>query len=198
MSAIVKARDCLPLPEALAAEMESLRGRLECTAFRITHNRADAAEVVCEVFRCFALRHGQFDRARCALFTYLYRAVVNRSLNVLRSRERHPCVDLDSVPESALACDGPAEQFRVAELGRLLAAAQAVLSPRERDCLHLVAEMGFSPDEAADVLRLERHQVYHALAGAKEKLRAVLCGPGFARRVADWGVEVQKKPGSGV
>lgn len=70
---------------ALEGVHQRYRSRLETVAFRILGNRADAEDVVQKIF--LSLRNLTF-RGNSSLWTYLYRAAVNGSVNVLRARRR--------------------------------------------------------------------------------------------------------------
>lgn len=61
------------------------RSRLESVAYRILGDRADAEDVVQRIF--LRLPRARF-RGDASVWTYLYRAAVNTSVNVLRSRKR--------------------------------------------------------------------------------------------------------------
>ena len=71
--------------ESLADLHGRYRKRLEGVAFRILGNHADAEDVVQRIFMKLPRAH---FRGESSVWTYLYRASVNASVNVLRSRRR--------------------------------------------------------------------------------------------------------------
>jgi RNA polymerase sigma-70 factor (ECF subfamily) len=72
-------------PGALDALHRRYQRRLEAVAYRILGDRSDAEDVVQRVF--LRLPGARF-RGDSSVWTYLYRAAVNMSVNVLRSRRR--------------------------------------------------------------------------------------------------------------
>jgi RNA polymerase sigma-70 factor (ECF subfamily) len=72
-------------PDAIARIHGRYRGRLEAVSYRILRNYADAEDVVSKIF--MALRRTKY-RGESSLWTYLYRASVNGSVNMIRSRQR--------------------------------------------------------------------------------------------------------------
>src|SRR6187401_3526143 len=81
--------------EALASEFETLfREHYELvyrTAYSVTGNRPDAEDVLQTIFlRLFRRLPPDFDRNPKG---YLYRAAINLSLNIVRSRKRQASAD---------------------------------------------------------------------------------------------------------
>jgi RNA polymerase sigma-70 factor (ECF subfamily) len=72
-------------PDAFEEIYARYRSRLEAVACRILGSHADAEDVVQNVFQ--ALPHAAY-RGSASLWSYLYRAAVNGSINLLRSRRR--------------------------------------------------------------------------------------------------------------
>jgi len=77
---------------SLEALHRRYRTRLESVAFRILGDRADAEDVVQRIF--LRLPEARF-RGESSVWTYLYRAAVNTSVNVLRSRRRRERMQRD-------------------------------------------------------------------------------------------------------
>ncbi|MFH1130035.1 MAG: sigma-70 family RNA polymerase sigma factor [Pseudomonadota bacterium] len=82
--------------EAFGQLVRMYQRRVYLIAFRMTGNHEDANDVAQEAFirafRGISSFQGQSD-----FFTWLYRIVINVSLNHLRSRRRRPVVSLDDV-----------------------------------------------------------------------------------------------------
>ena len=72
-------------PVSLESLHRRYRTRLEAIAYRILRDRADAEDVVQRIF--LRLPHTRF-RGDASVWTYLYRAAVNTSVNLLRARPR--------------------------------------------------------------------------------------------------------------
>lgn len=70
-------------------------GRVYATAWRLTRNRDDAEDVLQEAFIALA-RHAASIRRGEALGRWLYRAAVNRAMDLLRRRRALVSLDADS------------------------------------------------------------------------------------------------------
>ncbi len=160
-------------PDALAEAHRRYRARLEAVAYRILHNRADAEDVVQRVF--LAVQNSAY-RGTASVWTYLYRAAVNGSVNVLRSRRRHAALEREHL-QPGLAREPSADAESQVLEGELLAAiAQALLKvkPQHRRVLTLRIVWDMSNTEIA-----EREQVPLATVGTwlrrgREELRKSL------------------------
>jgi RNA polymerase sigma-70 factor (ECF subfamily) len=108
--------------EGSSTSLETLhrryRTRLEAIAFRILGDRADAEDVVQRIF--LRLPRTRF-RGESTVWTYLYRAAVNTSVNVLRSRRRRERMQRELTLAAA-----PVEP------GRAFAPSLAAASPESR------------------------------------------------------------------
>src|SRR5215216_4186145 len=124
------------LGEALADEFEALfQEHYELvyrTAYSVTGNRPDAEDVLQTIFlRLFRRLPSDFDRNPKG---YLYRAAINLSLNIVRSRKRQaPVEDLEQMPAPLEAAPAdPDDAIR-----RALLDAIARLKPRAVEILIL-------------------------------------------------------------
>ncbi len=127
------------------------RGRLEAVAYRILGDWGDAEDVVQRVL--VALPGASF-RGTSSLWTYLYRAAVNGSVNVLRAKRRRAAneeVALEHGLAQALAVQGDPES-RVLEGEILAAVAKALLAvkPQHRRALALRIVWDLSNTEIAE------------------------------------------------
>lgn len=152
------------------------RRRLEAVAYRIVGNRADAEDVVQRVFS--VLPHAAW-RGSASLWSYLYRAAVNGSVNLLRSRRRREGMErevlarsLDPTPRT------PDPEARVLEGEVLAAVARALLEvkPRHRRVLVLRIVHGLSNMEIAHREGLPPATVGTWLRRGREELREAM-GP---------------------
>jgi RNA polymerase sigma-70 factor (ECF subfamily) len=148
------------------------RGRLEAVAYRILGNHADAEDVVQKIF--MALRSSSF-RGDSSLWTYLYRAAVNGSVNVLRSKRRQEAAE-QRLLESQLHTPPPAPacaEARVLE-GEILAEvakALLVVKPQHRRVLTLRIMHGLSNTEIAEREELPLATVGTWLRRGREELQ---------------------------
>lgn len=153
------------------------RGRLESVAYRVLGDRAEAEDVVQRLF--LALPRTCY-RGRARLWTYLYRAVTNGALSVLRSRRRREAME-EMVRSRALAAAPAADaspEAQVLETEVLSAVASALLhvSPRHRRVLVMRIVWGLSNTEIAAREGIPLPTVGTWLRRGREELRQRL-GP---------------------
>jgi len=142
---------------ALEALHRRYRRRLEAVAYRILGDRADAEDVVQRIF--LRLPETRF-RGESSVWTYLYRAAVNTSVNVLRSRRRRERMQnelslaagpLDAAPTPASAEHTASQESQVLEGEILAGVARALLrvKPQHRRVLVMRIVWGLSNVEIA-------------------------------------------------
>ncbi len=162
-------------PNALSEAYERYRARLESVAYRILRDRADAEDVVQRVF--IAVQNATY-RGTASLWTYLYRAAVNGSVNVLRARRRRASLESEHfrqllVRESSRERDAEA---KVLEGEMLAAVARALLrvKAQHRRVLNLRIVWNLSNTEIAEREGLPLATVGTWLRRGREELRANL------------------------
>jgi len=150
------------------------RSRLEAVAYRITGNQADAEDVVQRVFQALP---GSAYRGRASLWSYLYRAAVNGSVNLLRLRHRRTRLEREALGRSLVEprTEGNPES-QVLEGEILAAVAQALLRvrPQHRRVLVLRIHQGLSNTEIAQREELPLATVGTWLRRGREELRQSL------------------------
>lgn len=160
---------------ALAAVHERYRARLESVAQRVVGNRADAEDVVQRVFQ--ALPGAQY-RGTASLWTYLYRAVLNGSVNLLRSRRRREAAEAELLGEALVRADAEREspESHVLEGELLAAVAKALLRVKERHRHVLVLRVvwGYTNTEIAEREGVPLATVGTWLRRGREELRRAL------------------------
>lgn len=149
-------------PDALERAHTRYRTRLEAVAYRILRNHADAEDVVQRIF--LSARNASF-RGTASLWTYLYRAAVNGSVNVLRSKRRREKLEQQVYEQALVAPAKPLNanpEARVLEGELMAAVAQALLKvkPQHRRVLVLRVIHGLTNTEIA-----EREQLPLATVG---------------------------------
>jgi RNA polymerase sigma-70 factor (ECF subfamily) len=162
-------------PGAFEEAHGKYRSRLEAVAYRIVGNRADAEDVVQGVF--LALPRAAY-RGSASLWSYLYRAAVNTSVNLLRSRKRIDGLKRE-VTAQALAAEAPKAsdtESQVFEAEVLAAVAKALLQvkPQHRRVLVLRINHGFSNTEIAEREGIPLATVGTWLRRGREELRELL------------------------
>lgn len=164
-------------PAALADAHGRYRVRLEAVAYRIVRSRADAEDVVQRVFQALP---GASYRGSASLWSYLYRAAVNGSVNLLRSRRRRELLRDDLCRDATLAArplaSDPETSVFEGELLSNVARALLRVKPRHRRVLILRIKHGLTNVEIARNEGIPPATVATWLRRGREELRAAL-GP---------------------
>lgn len=166
-------------PDAFGELVTRHRDVLWAVALRTTGNPSDAEDALQEAL-ISALRSVERFERRSAVRTWLYRIVVNASLDRLRRNAARPTAPLDGV-DPAHPVDDTA---RATDRMDVMAALQ-LLSPGQRAAVVLVHIEGMSVAEAADVLELPEGTVKSRCSRARAQLAEILRpgNPGASRRV---------------
>jgi RNA polymerase sigma-70 factor (ECF subfamily) len=164
------------------AELQRLYGaRIFGYFCRQLKDRAEAEDLTQEVFLRLYRSRGRYQpRARFA--TWIFHITQNVARNALRSRRRHPCVQLAGAPgdrnllEALLSDPGgdPSRPLERAELAGVVRAAVAELAGRQRAAVELhqfhnrtyaevAAELDMTPKAAKSLLYRARNQLREAL-----------------------------------
>ena len=157
---------------AFAVAHQRYASRLESVAHRIVGNHADAQDVVQKIF--LALRRSSYQ-GRSSLWTYLYRAAVNGSVNVLRSKRRREAAERNLLEQKLLY--GPSAGFspesKVLEGEIMACVAQALLyvKPQHRRVLVLRIVHGMTNSEIAEREDLPAATVGTWLRRGREELQ---------------------------
>jgi RNA polymerase sigma-70 factor (ECF subfamily) len=161
-------------PDALADANRRYRSRLEAVAYRVVGNHADAEDVVQRVF--LALPRAAY-RGSASLWSYLYRASINASVNLLRARKRQQNLR-ENVFSDALVgtADVATPEARVLEGEVLAAVARALLrvKAQHRRVLVLRIHHGLTNTEIAQQEELPMATVGTWLRRGREELRREL------------------------
>lgn len=146
------------------------RAKALAIARRIVGDTDDAEDVVQDVFirLCGAKANGHFG-GRAAYTTWLYRVMVNSSINSLRSRRRRDRVSsLSSEPLT------PEEEAIGAELAEMFRSALAEVNERHQQILWLREMRGMSYPEIASLLRIPEGTVKSALNRGRTQVQEIL------------------------
>ena len=144
------------------------------TAYGITGRAEDAEDVLQTVFLRL-LRRGSTSELQRNTKGYLYRAAVNRSLDVLQARQRQVPADHvfpveETVEETAEPTD--AELFGITH--RQLSRALSQLQPRAVEMLLLRYTHDYSDAEIAKMLGTSRGVIAVSLFRARRRLKKLL------------------------
>jgi len=162
-------------PAALPELHRRYRRRLEHVASRVLGDAADAEDVVQRIF--LALPTAAY-RGTASLWTYLYRAAVNGSVNVLRARRRREALAERELQRALVAAaDGAGDPEACVLEGEILGAvAHALLEvkPQHRRALVLRIVWDLSNTEIAEREGVPLATVGTWLRRGREELRAAL------------------------
>ncbi|HEY1916497.1 MAG TPA: RNA polymerase sigma factor [Streptosporangiaceae bacterium] len=167
---VARARD----GDAVSYEQLVLRyqGPMYRLALRMLGNRADAEDVVQEVFLSVWRRLGTLaDDA--AFVAWLYRMTTNRCLNVIRARRPSADVDFDEQPSGSPA-GRPERAAEVSAQLTVLTGALEQLTAEQRACWLLREVHGRSYDEIAQTLGTTGTAVRGRIARARAQLAEVM------------------------
>jgi RNA polymerase sigma-70 factor (ECF subfamily) len=139
------------------------------TAFRMLGNRSDAEDAVQTSFirLTSGLKHFQ---ARSKLSTYIYRIIINVSLDMIKKQKREKYLDIER--------DNPRVQ-PTHDLRLALEDAIASLPDMQRACFILFAVEGVKQSEIARIMDLSLGGVKSNIFHAKKRLRKILESPEF-------------------
>jgi RNA polymerase sigma-70 factor (ECF subfamily) len=145
-------------------------------ALRMTGSRADAQDVVQDVFLRLWQRPDAWRPGQAQFSTWLYRVVVNRCLDLKR---RPKGTDLDSVEEPQDPDANAEDSLLDAERNRALDSAVRQLPERQREAIVLTYTAGLRNAEAASAMEISVKAFEALLVRAKRELRDYLAGQGW-------------------
>ena len=145
-------------------------------ALRMTGSRADAQDVVQDVFLRLWQRPDAWRPGQAQFSTWLYRVVVNRCLDLKR---RPKGTDLDSVEEPQDPDANAEDSLLDAERNRALDGAVNQLPERQRAAIVLTYTAGLRNAEAASAMDISVKAFEALLVRAKRELRDDLAGQGW-------------------
>ncbi|HEV8388586.1 MAG TPA: RNA polymerase sigma factor [Dongiaceae bacterium] len=145
-------------------------------ALRMTGSRADAEDVVQDVFLRLWLKPESWRPGQAQFSTWLYRVVVNRCLDLKR---RPKGTDLDQVEEPQDPDANAEDSLLEAERGRALEGAVAALPERQRAAIVMTYTAGLRNAEAASAMDISVKAFEALLVRAKRELRDLLAGQGW-------------------
>jgi RNA polymerase sigma-70 factor (ECF subfamily) len=168
-------------PEAFRTLVARHHPRIFNLIHGLVRDRDEADDLAQEVF-IKAFRSLSGFKGQAQVYTWLYRIAVNRCLDWLKSRRRHPESSLDRVEvyradgvvlRGSGATDAELERR---ELGRALEGALRELPPDYRVALTLREVDGLSYEEVADAMGCSVGTVKSRLFRARAQLQRMLAG----------------------
>jgi RNA polymerase sigma factor (sigma-70 family) len=153
------------IPTELELAFRAHQGLVFRTAYRITGNAADAEDVLQVVFLRLLRRKPDTEPLQ-SQESYLRRAAINASLDIIRSRQSDRTVEL---PPDLAKDDTP-------ELRRELARALSQLKPRSAEIFTLRFLEGFTNPEISRMLGISQVLVAVIVHRTRQQLRKELSG----------------------
>jgi RNA polymerase sigma-70 factor, ECF subfamily len=147
----------------LERTFEALHGLVFRTAYRITGNAADAEDVLQTVFLRLASRSSSAERVENEE-SYLRRAAVNASLDVVRGRQMMPTVPIEDT-----ATNPSCTELR--EMRDALRRALARLNPKWAEMFALRYFEGYSNAQIAKAMEISQVLVAVTLHRARKQLQ---------------------------
>jgi RNA polymerase sigma factor (sigma-70 family) len=146
--------------------------RVYRAAYRITGSKADAEDVLQTVFLRLAGRGRDLDLSPNPA-SYLHRAAINASLDLLRNRTRSKSVSIEEMAPESLEGKGlsPEAEHVSRELHKQVRSSVACLGQRAAEVVALKYFEGYGNREIADTLGISQMVVPVILHRARGRLR---------------------------
>lgn len=158
-------------PGATRVFVERHLNRLHGLAWRLLGNRADAEEVVQDVFIRVWEHAGRWEAGRARFDTWMYRVTVNLCYDRLR-RRREILTDMPpDVPDSA---PDAAQLLHASQVAARVRGALNRLPERQRMAIVLSHHQGLSNPQTAEILGLSVEAVESLLSRGRRKLRTLM------------------------
>ena len=166
--------------EAFRELVERYQRKIVSVAMGMVHNQEDALEIAQETFIKAYENLGRF-KGESSFYTWLYRIVVNLSIDFQRRERRHPTVALedragpsgenyeDHLKEERLT--EPFQETQAREVGARVTEAINELTPDHKAVILLREVEGLSYDEISRVMQCSKGTVMSRLHYARKKLQ---------------------------
>jgi RNA polymerase sigma-70 factor (ECF subfamily) len=164
--------------EAFGTLVERYQKTLFNAAYRITGNREDALEATQTAFLKGYDRLRTFD-ANHRFFSWIFRIVVNESLDIAHQRRRF--VDDDACERSEPAPGDPEADYSAVQASERVHRMVAKLPPDHRVVLVLRYFNELSYSEMAALIGIPEKTVKSRLFSARRELRELFAGDGASR-----------------
>ncbi|MEV6035541.1 RNA polymerase sigma factor SigM [Nonomuraea sp. NPDC052116] len=159
-------------PHAFSEIVKRHRDRMWAVALRTLGDPDEAADAVQDAF-VSAYRKASTFRGEAAVTTWLHRIVVNACLDRMRRKSVRPVAD-DELIEAAERETPLPDQTVEREVSMEVSAALKLLPTDQRAALVLVDMMGYSVEDAAQVLQVPSGTVKSRCARGRAKLAPIL------------------------
>jgi len=162
--------------QAYGMLMDKYEKKLFSAAYRVVNDGEDAADATQNAFVKAYQNLDRFDTSR-RFFSWIYRILLNESLNILNHRKR-----FDELPDNVTVTEkNPEQTYGDTETGRLLQSALMDLSEEHRVVIVLRHYQGMSYREMGEVVGIQEKTVKSRLFSARQQLKHILERRGITR-----------------
>jgi RNA polymerase sigma-70 factor (ECF subfamily) len=175
LRSVLVEESAIAIPDEVERAFRAHHGLVFRTAYRITGNAADAEDVLQTVFLRLARRGTNVDAVENQE-SYLRRAAINAALDVIRSRQASPTVELPDLEDETAQDDivrNDAGEL-VPAIRQALGRALAQLKPRPAEIFALRFLEGFSNPQIAQMLGISQVLVAVIVHRTRQQLRKEL------------------------
>lgn len=168
--------------EAYEELVRRYQRKIYALVYNMTSNKEDAEDMVQDVFVKAYTALPQF-KGDSSFYTWVYRIAVNRTINFLKKRKRHPDVSLDDMDQAVerdpayvelRARESPVRDATLSELQAKLNVALQTLSEKHRTVVVMHDIQGVPHEEIAKVLGCSEGTVRSRLFYARQQLQKEL------------------------
>jgi len=163
--------------DSVMALYDRFSGTILAVALRVTGNRAEAEDIVQEVFARVWREATSFDRARGSAAAWIVTLTRNRAIDVVRSRSRRARHEDDQTAEEPVVTEAtatPEAQVVDAQRAEAVRLALDALRPEQRQVIELAYFGGLSHSEIAERLQQPLGTVKTRIAQSVKRLRDAL------------------------
>lgn len=155
--------------DAFGVLVRAYEGVLFNVALRMVNDREDARDLTQTAFLKAWQKLDTFDRSR-KFFSWIYRIVINESINLLHGRRRHEPVDETRSSDAPT----PEDECHTAEIGALVGRALLDLPAEQRELVVLRHFLHLSHREMSETLGVPEKTVKSRLYTARQALSVAL------------------------
>jgi RNA polymerase sigma-70 factor, ECF subfamily len=169
--------------QALGKLYDATVSALFTVALRLVRNRADAEDVICEVYKQVWERPRQYQAERGPVIAWLFIIVRTRALDLMRKRRDHVEWDATSLPSLDVASDAPSsadDLLQSMQENSAIRSALLQLSGEQRRMLDLAYFHDMSHQEIADVTKVALGTVKSHIRRGQQALQQLLEAAGFS------------------
>jgi RNA polymerase sigma-70 factor (ECF subfamily) len=156
--------------------MDRYEKKLFNAAYRVVGNYEDAADATQAAFVKAYEHLRTFDPSR-KFFSWIYRILLNESLNIVKQRERFG----EFSDDIAAKTEDPEEHYADSETGRRIQSAIMHLKTDYRVVIVLKHFQGLSYREMSDVVGIPEKTIKSRLFSARRQLKDILLRKGIVR-----------------